>query len=656
MPDFEADTPSTCREIWLMIRLALPSAVINGLRMGQMLTDQAVIGHLRSRSGHATPVYLDAASLALLWMTLTLSVVKRGLTNSITMLVSQARGAGNGHLADTWLLTGALIAIPGTAVLSGLWLCTGQIVGIFAHNQSIGHGAGHAMVLVDHETPGTIFGQLSLPPATFTAASTSSVASSGPLGVVGDPVDGVGDPVHLASLYARLAIGCILPTLWMESLHSWLLAQRIVRPQLVVYALALGLNLFLNVFLVNGLGGYGGYGFTGSPLATTATRVIQLFALIAALPLARIAWPRPRLAEAIRPHRLRVFSAQFVPRMLSCLLEEVALQTIGALAGRLDAIDSATHNAMLMTFFWLTSPMYGVGTATQQRLGYHLGAGNHKGAKKVAWICLGLAEAIALIVAGTMIAIRHEIGKLFSNDIRVVDTVAAIVPLVATTYCLVGFFYAGMAVLGGQGRPQPVALAFFLGAFLIAPASGYVLTFVVHCACTHRVARECRPTLAVHAPRQHGWQTPLSPSRACNMSCVPAGCGGVLLYGLWFGLIGGYSVTTLISGIAVCRSNWPLIAKQAQERSEILPGALSGASHGQSDGGAGGASSSWSVNQPDRAQGEASTASSRLAAPLLQNGTDARPEVLASTPRRGVPPVPQLPISRSAAELWAEAD
>ena len=279
MPDFEADTPSTCREIWLMIRLALPSAVINGLRMGQMLTDQAVIGHLRSRSGHATPVYLDAASLALLWMTLTLSVVKRGLTNSITMLVSQARGAGNGHLADTWLLTGALIAIPGTAVLSGLWLCTGQIVGIFAHNQSIGHGAGHAMVLVDHETPGTIFGQLSLPPATFTAASTSSVASSGPLGVVGDPVDGVGDPVHLASLYARLAIGCILPTLWMESLHSWLLAQRIVRPQLVVYALALGLNLFLNVFLVNGLGGYGGYGFTGSPLATTATRVLHLFSL-----------------------------------------------------------------------------------------------------------------------------------------------------------------------------------------------------------------------------------------------------------------------------------------------------------------------------------------------------------------------------------------
>ena len=83
---------------------------------------------------------------------------------------------------------------------------------------------------------------------------------------------------------------------------------------------------------------------------------------------------------------------------------------------------------------------------------------------------------------------------------RVIAMVASITPLVASAYCVIGIFYACMATLGGQGRPMPVALAFFLGAFLLAPTTGAALTFVAHC------------------------------------------CGSVRLDGLWLGLIAGYSV------------------------------------------------------------------------------------------------------------------
>ena len=38
--------------------------------------------------------------------------------------------------------------------------------------------------------------------------------------------------------------------------------------------------------------------------------------------------------------------------------------------------------------------------------------------------------------------------------------------------------------------------------------------------------------------------------------------------GLWFGLIGGYVVTTALAAFAVCRSDWPALAKRAQERAE----------------------------------------------------------------------------------------
>ena len=86
------DGSSSRPELISMLALAAPSALMNCLRMAQMLTDQAVIGHL-SHAGRSTAVYLDAAALALLWMTLTLSTVNRGITGSVNTLVSRRGSA-----------------------------------------------------------------------------------------------------------------------------------------------------------------------------------------------------------------------------------------------------------------------------------------------------------------------------------------------------------------------------------------------------------------------------------------------------------------------------------------------------------------------------------------------------------------------------------
>lgn len=437
-------TTTRCNELKLMLNLATPSAVVNALRMAQALVDQAVVGHL-TWQGRPTPIYLDAVALALLWMLLTLSAVQRGISGTVNALASQAVGAGNKRLADTWLMMGLMVSVPAAMMLSGLWLCTSPIVNIFAHNQSIGHG-------VDGPD----------------AAGNSSMLLAPVYGNDDALLAGAGaeeDPVALAGLYARLSLGMILPTLWMEALNNWLIAQRVIRPQLLVYFLCFFLNLGLNLLLVHGIGGVGGYGFEGSPLATTATRVVQLLALVLVLPCAGVALPRFAFADAFRRARLRVFGAQLMPRTISSSLEEIALQAVGALAGRLDAIENATHNAMLMTFFWFTAPIYvrrrprrrrpartrrtthgfttptdsraaafvgvpcmrdlssssrqGVGTATQQRMGYHLGAGKPAAAKTVGCICLVVQESIGLAVAGAMVALRFELGKVFSNDARV---------------------------------------------------------------------------------------------------------------------------------------------------------------------------------------------------------------------------------------------
>ena len=528
-----------------MFNLAGPSALVNAMRIAQLLTDQAVLGHLKYQ-GKGTACYLDAASLAILWMTLTLTVMTRGVSGTINMLCSQALGAGNRKLSDTWLVTGLILSVAAAAIISALWLLTEDVVSLYAANQTLGSASDHA----------------------------------------GSCADGPGDPVKLAASYAIHSTAYTLPTLWTECVNAWLLAERIIRPQLCVYALALVGNLALNIVLVHGIGGWHGLGFLGSPLATTATRVLQLIVLVCLLPLTKVELPRLRFREALKPSRLRTFLMQALPRCVSAALEEIALQACGALAGRLGSVETDAHNSMLMTFFWLTAPLYGVGTATQQRMGYFLGEGQPRAARTVGVLCLYVLSGLSIVVAAVLVATRGYLGVVFSNSPEVVDMVAAITPLVAGAYTVVGLFYASMATLNGQGRPLPVALAFFFGAFLVSPSLAYVLSFVVGC------------------------------------------CGSVKLFGLWLGLIAGYSITTLISGAAVLRSDWAHLSKLAQERSEVQH-------------------ASGQVQQPDgsRSPRDGSGHMSRapvMEAPLLQN------EV---TP----PPAYQHP-SAADAETWQEAD
>ena len=50
------------QELGVLARLGLPAAALFALRTAQLLTDQAVVGHLRAADGRPTALYLDAAS------------------------------------------------------------------------------------------------------------------------------------------------------------------------------------------------------------------------------------------------------------------------------------------------------------------------------------------------------------------------------------------------------------------------------------------------------------------------------------------------------------------------------------------------------------------------------------------------------------------
>lgn len=434
-------------EVKLLTKLGMPAACLFALRTAQLLTDQAVLGHLAEPPDLPPAVYLDAASQALLWMNLTVGMVVRGVGGALSTLTSNAIGAGNDKLARHWLKLGLGVTTVAALVVAVLW-------------------------------------EFAVPPLAAWLNLQKSENGSGP---------GYEDTTKVAELsvrYSRLSAAWLLPTFWMEAINSWLIAQEIIFPQLAVYSGFFLINLGLNMLLVYGLPGANldGLGFDGSPLATFITRLSQVAALVLVVRFSghrfggkRAVLPSCSSSQACSQNQLRVFLSQALPRCLSSGLEELCLATVGVEAAKLGAAPMAAHSAILSVFFWLTSPMYGLTNAAVVRIGYHLGSGNPAAAKRVAWLISGIAYLVSFVVAIVLVLGHNVLGLVLTQSSPVVHLVSRILPLTAAAYSLIGGFYAAMAVLNGQGRPAPVAVSFLFGCFVIAPVLGYVLAYQLGC-------------------------------------------------------------------------------------------------------------------------------------------------------------------------------
>ncbi len=143
-------------------------------------------------------------------------------------------------------------------------------------------------------------------------------------------------------------------------------------------------------------------------------------------------------------------------------------------------------------------------------------------AKAVTKYGLIATTSFGLVIGLVFIIGRKYIAHIYSSDPDVWDESERIQTWVGISYFAMALFYASMATLDGQGRPMIVAVAFLLGAWGLAVPLSYVFGFTVKMG----------------------------------------------LLGLWYGLSIGYGVVTLISTIAVYRSDWPKLAETARERAE----------------------------------------------------------------------------------------
>lgn len=212
---------------------------------------------------------------------------------------------------------------------------------------------------------------------------------------------------------------------------------------------------------------------------------------------------------------------QAIPLALGGVFEEWQIQVIGFFAGALGGVSLAANNGLMNVFVTLSALNYGIMSATTVRVGFFLGEGSPRKARAVTALAGWVSLCVGVLISCALVLLRDDLGKIFSSDPEVWRLTSSLCWLVGPTYICLCVFFVCVASLQGQGRPLALAASFAVGAWGVSvPASWY---------------------FAFGGP---DWQ----------------------LWGVWLGLVLGYSVITAMCLFFTCRSDWEAMAREALVR------------------------------------------------------------------------------------------
>ncbi|MDP6955131.1 MAG: MATE family efflux transporter [Planctomycetota bacterium] len=261
--------------------------------------------------------------------------------------------------------------------------------------------------------------------------------------------------------------------------RSYLQGRSIVRPAMWIMLAANLINVAVNWLFIWGNLGMPELGATGAGLASSAVRVFLMLGLTAWIILGRLhegAWvPWDRIAFQWRAGIGRIFHFG-LPIGLQMVLEVGAFAGSTLLAGRFGAIAVNSHSiALNLASFSFMLPL-GISIAATTRVGNLIGAGDHRGAQRSAWVTLACGGGVMAISAMAFILLRHSLPALYSTDPAVIALCATILPIAAAFQVFDGVQIAATGVLRGMGRTRAVTIFNFLAYWVLALPLAWYLT------------------------------------------------------------------------------------------------------------------------------------------------------------------------------------
>ncbi|MQL69810.1 hypothetical protein Taro_002129 [Colocasia esculenta] len=371
-----------------------------------------------------------------------------------------------GHLGEL-ALSGAAMATSFAGVTGfSLLLGMGSAMDTFCGQA---FGAGHHYMLGVHMQRAMLVLTLISIPVAFIWASTGDI-----LLLLGqDP-----EISSEAGLYARWMIPSLFAYGLLQCYVRYLQAQNVVFPMMI----SSGITTVFHVLMCWILVFKSNLGNKGAALANAISywiNVLLLATYVKFSPACKKTWTGLS-KEALND--VLIYIKLAVPSAVMVCLEFWSFEFLVILSGLLPdpTLETSVLSISLNTSTVVFMIPFGLGAAVSTRVSNELGAGSPQGAQLAVCVAVFMVIMEGLTLGLVMILVHTIWGRLYTNDEKVVENVAKIMPLIAISHLMDGV----QSVLSGTARGcgwQRIGAFINLGAYqIVGIPSAVLFAFVLH--------------------------------------------------------------------------------------------------------------------------------------------------------------------------------
>ncbi|KAJ6749026.1 MULTIDRUG RESISTANCE PROTEIN [Salix purpurea] len=333
------------------------------------------------------------------------------------------------------------------------------------------------------------------------------------------------DIAEEAGLYARFMIPSLFAYGLLQCLVKFLQTQNIVFPMMIFS----GITTLFHILVCWVLVFKTGLGNRGAALANSLSCWINVLLMVLYVKFSSSCSKTWTGFSKEAFHDTVSFVRLAIPSAIMVCLEMWSFESMVLLSGLLPdpELETSVLSISLNTAATVWMIPYGLSGAASTRVSNELGAQRPYLARLAVWVVIAIAVTEGIVVGIVLILIRNLWGYAYSNEIQVVNYVAVMLPVVATSNFLDGL----QCVLSGVARGcgwQKIGAYINLGSYyLVGIPIAILLAFVFH-------------------------------------------VGGK---GLWLGIICALVVQVLSLATITVRTNWEQEAKKATDRvyDEVIP-------------------------------------------------------------------------------------
>ena len=277
---------------------------------------------------------------------------------------------------------------------------------------------------------------------------------------------------------AVIALGA-LPLMFYSAFRRYLQGIHVVRPLMYALVTANLVNAGGNAVLIYGLYGFPALGVTGSAWSTCLARLYlaTFFYLAIRREHRRRGAAHPHVPFAVDVQRLKRLVALGAPAAGQITLEVGVFVLATALAARLDAVSSASHQIALNIVSTIFMVPLGLASAGAVRVGHAVGARDMRRARRAGWTALLLGGSIMIVLGIMLFTFPIPLLSGFTRDAHVLEIGTRLLAIAAAFQLFDGTQAVTTGVLRGIGDTRTPMLVNVVGHWVLGLPVGYALCF-----------------------------------------------------------------------------------------------------------------------------------------------------------------------------------